>query len=78
MTRVAEEPPPLPDACHCLLHQLPCPSTINFDVEPNEIRPNVEAEADSCLVCASARRRLAAAANESGGGVFLTSSAVLR
>lgn len=56
MTRVAEEPP-LPDPCHCLLHQLPCPSTINFDVEPNEIRPRVEAEADSCLREASPSRR---------------------
>ncbi len=47
MTHVLEKAP-LPDLWHCLLHQLPCPSLINFDVEPNEIRPTVEAVADSC------------------------------
>lgn len=50
------EAPLLPDLWHCLLHQLPCPSLINFDVEPNEIRPSVEAVADSCLIYACVRQ----------------------
>lgn len=54
MTHVLEKAP-LPDLWHCLLHQLPCPSLINFDVEPNEIRPTVEAVADSCLIYARVR-----------------------
>lgn len=70
-------PIPHPDLWHCLFHQLPSPSLINFDVEPNEIRLTIEeAVADSWLIYPSAQHCHATLTNESScsldtGGISL-------
>lgn len=65
-TPAPSHPSPHPDLWRCLFHQLPSPSLINFDVEPNEIRLTIEeAVADSWLIYPCAQHCHAALTNES-------------